>query len=424
MATVTLLIAIAGAILAFSVRPIYGLAAYAVVSIWYPYTVGTVSIGTIDFSVGRIVIITLYAKVFLTTEFARNFKLVWLDRLVLILFAAEVAAGIQTIAPMRLIENRLGDFFDMALPYFAVRLIVRKREDYISLLKIIAWSTAILAVFAIYESLTECNLLGFGRTLNVQDKRLGLWRAQATFRDCIYMGVFFAMTGAFCTGLVKNVKKNRKLYTTLVGLMFLGCFSSLSSGGLLAMVGALLFIGFFRHRHYWKQAILAVVLMCALVEMMSNRHFYSVIDRVAFSGSTAWYRARLFEVAFFEGGMSGHWLCGYGFEDPRWSEKIDMRSHTDMVNHYLMKLSCYGLIGFVPFCAVIIIAIKNLFKGFFLLRSDSDAWLVWCTAGALLGVLLAFNSVSLFGGPMIILFMMFGFCAKIPEVLLEERLNE
>jgi uncharacterized membrane protein len=157
--------------------------------------------------------------------------------------------------------------------------------------------------------------------------------------------------------------------------------------------------------------------MCCFVEMVSNRHFYDVIDRLAFNKATAWYRTRLFEIAFFEGGMSGHWVTGYGLADPRWCDRIDFRDHTDMVNHYLLKLTRYGLVGFIPFCAVIIAAIKRLFKDFWLVSHDSDKWLIWCLAGGLFSVLLAFNSVSLFGQPMILLFMIFGFCAALPSTV-------
>ena len=88
-----------------------------------------------------------------------------------------------------------------------------------------------------------------------------------------------------------------------------------------------------------------------------------------------------------------------------------------MVNHYLLELSRYGLVGFIPFCAVIITAIKKLFKGFWLVTTDSDRWLIWCVAGGLVGVLLAFNSVSLFGQPMMMLFMIFGFCVTVPRTV-------
>lgn len=417
MEIVTLLVAAVGCLLVLCVRPIYGLVVYCILNMWYPYHVGTIPVGTIDFSADRIVMIVLFIKFFSITDFTSRFKVIWLDRLVVILFVAEVVAGLTTSEPMKLIEYRSGDFFDMALPYFAVRLIIRTKEEYISLLKAIAWSVTALVVFACYESLTGNNLLKMGRDITHEIRLNLFYRAHTTFRVAIYFGVFSAMTGAVCMGLVK-IKNNAFIYKILVALAFLGAFSSMSSGGLLAMVGALLFIAFYRYRYYWKQAVIGLIIMCGVVEIVSNRHFYSVIDRFTFNSSTAWYRARLFEVAFFEGGMSGHWITGYGsFVDPGWGAKIDYRDHTDMVNHYLLKLARYGLVGFIPFCAVIITAIKKLFEGFWRIRNDEDTWLIWCIAGGLAGVLLAFNSVSLFGQPMTMLFMMFGFCVAVPEIL-------
>lgn len=424
MESITLLIAAVGCILVLSVRPIHGLAVYIILAIWYPYCVGTVSIGTIDFSVGRIVIIVLFARILFDTDLAKGFRFIWLDKLVVILFVAEVLAGLKNIEPTELIEYRSGDFFDMALPYFAVRLIVKSKEQYICLLKAIAWAAAILGIAGFYECLTGHNLLKFGRFLGVPETRwVYFHRAQTTFRHCIYFGVFCAMMGAVSMGLFKSVKKNAFIYSLPVALLFLGAFSSMSSGAQFAIIGGVLFIVFYRYRYYWKQAIIGIILMCSMVEIISNRHFYDVVDRFAFNAGNFWYRTRLFEVAFFEGGMSGHWLFGYGLADPRWCDKIDMRDHTDMVNHYLLELSRYGLIGFIPFCAVIIVATKRLFRGFWLVTSDSDRWLIWCLAGGLFSILFAFNSVSLFGQPMIMLFMMFGFCVAVPEITNKNNLK-
>jgi len=415
--TITIVFAIVGCLLVAFVRPVVGLAVYVILSMWYPYGVGTISVGTIDFSVGRIVIIALFVKIFLSADLTKNFKVIWLDRLVVILFVAEILAGFTTTEPMKLIEYRSGDFFDMALPYFAVRLIITSKNQYISLLKAIAWAAGILATFAFYESLTGHNLLALGRNLGIPDIRMTFFhRAQTTFRHAIYYGIFSAMTGALCLGLLKIQGQNKTFYKILIGLCFLGAFSSMSSGGQLAIIGALLFIGFFRYRYYWKQAIVGVIIMCGLVEVISNRHFYDVLARFTFNPATAWYRGRLFEVAVLEGGMSGHWLFGYGYADPGWGALID-GNRTDIVNHYVLQLCWYGLVGFIPFCALIITAIKNLFQNFWVLSKEADSWMIWCIAGSLCSVLLANHSVALFGMPMTMLYMIFGLCVAVPSIV-------
>jgi hypothetical protein len=424
MDVITLLIAIIGLTAVLVVRPVYGLIVTTVLYMWYPYDAGRLSLGTIDFSVGRVAVIGLVLKAFFTPSLTSRFKAVWLDGLVIILFLAEIATGLTdtTVDFMRFVEYRMGDFCDMALPYFAVRLIIRSKEDYISLLKAFAWTAAGLSLVAMYESLTGENLLRLGRTLGESEVRLKFFhRAAVTFRHSIYFGVFSGMAGAICMGLIGNVRRDPLLYKILAGTIFLGAFASMSSGGLLAMAGALFFLAVFRYRSHWKTALVTVAVMCLFVEIVSNRHFYNVVDRLSFNSSTAWYRARLFEVAFFEGGMANHWFTGYGLADPGWGPRIDMRGHTDMVNHYLMQLARYGLVGFIPFCVVIVSAFRNLFRGFWLKVHTEDAWLIWCIAGGLFGVLLSLNSVSLFEQPMVLLFMTYAFCATLPPMLEERR---
>ena len=413
---VTISIAIIGSVLAFTLRPILGLAVYIIVSMWQPYCVGTVSIGTIDFSAGRIIIIALFANIFFNTELYARYKIVWLDKIVLILFAAELLAGMTTIEMGRLFENRAGDFFDLALPYFAVRMIVTNKQDYIILLKAIGWSMALMAVFGIYESITGNNLLKFGRDLPIPEIRLTYFhRAQTTFRQTIYYGIFSVMAGVLCTGLYKHVKQ-KSLYIFLVIMMFLGGFSTMSSGSLVTMIGSLAFLAFYKYRRYWKAAIIGIIIMCGVVEVLSNRHFYDVIGRFAFNAGTAWYRGRLFEVAILEGGMSGHWLTGYGFEDPGWGALID-GNRTDIVNQYILQLCRYGLVGFIPFCMTIIVAVKNLFTGFWKITDRADSWLIWCIGASLFGVLLAFNSVALLGTPLIVLYAVFGLCVNSSQIV-------
>jgi hypothetical protein len=422
MQTLTAFLAILGSVLAISLTPVYALVVYIISFLSYPYGAGLLSIGTIDFSVSRVIILVLFARVILTRELTKDFRVMWLDRLVVIVFAAEIAAGVVTSEAARIIEYRGGDFCDMALPYFVVRLVVRRKEDYLTILKAIAWGSAILSLVAFYECLTGVNLLRLGRPLPVPEIRMRVFhRAQVTFRHAIYFGVFTGMAGAVCLGLVKNVGSKMWPYLLLVGLIFLGAFSSMSSGGQFALVGAVVFVVLYQFRRSWRGLIITGIVLCVLVEIISNRHFYNVIDRFAFNASTAWYRTRLFEVAFFEGGMTGHWVTGYGAADPGWGPKIDGRGHTDMVNHYLLELARYGLVGFIPFCLVILTAVKNLFRGFWSLARDEDTWLLWCIGAGLFSVLMAFNSVSLFEQPMILLFMMFGFCATVPPLLAKKQ---
>jgi hypothetical protein len=430
MTGVTLLIAIAASTLIIFLPPVYGLLVYVATFAYYP-TYLSVQLGTIDFTARRIAILAIYTKLFLQSDLPGRFKFIWLDKLVIIYFAAQLLAGATTAASVSaLLENRAGAAFDMVLPYFAVRMIVRNRQEYLTLLKGLLVLAAPLAVIGLYQCITGHNPAGVFMKYHafiasiqshgyVPLARKGLFRASVTFDVSIMFGLFFSMLGPVCAGVLASIKKRHKTLCIVgLALMAIGAFSSMSSGPWLAVFLAGSFIAFYRYRRHWKIAVVSIIVLCGSVEIISNRHFYEVIDRVTLSSSTAWYRARLIQVALSEGGMSGHWVTGYGWGvDPGWSAKIDNRNHTDVVNEYLYVLCNYGLIGLVPFLAINIAVIKRLVEAYRSTTSGSDTWLVWCLAAGLFGLWGAFMSVSIYGPPTTVYFLMVGFAGTMPGIM-------
>jgi len=428
MQGVTLTISAIACAMVFVLSPIYALVVYVAAFSLYPSDL-TVPVGTIDFTVLRIVSLAVYAKIFFLTDLPRRFKFVWVDKLVIIYFMAQVAAGLTTTQSAgAFIENRSGAVFDMVLPYFAVRLIVTDREKYLTLLKSVLVIAIPLAIAGFYQCTTGVNPVGFFKRYSAWESadyeyapmsRFGLTRAEVVFTHPIMFGLFFAMFGPVCAGLFAHVKKSQKLiYWAALGVMCMGLFSCVSSGPALSAVLSIMFIGFFWYRKYWKTALVTTVLVCVLLEVVSNRHFYDVIDRLTFSSTTAWYRSRLIDVALYEGGMSGHWIAGYGYNaEPGWGAMIDRRAYTDIVNEYLLVLCRYGLIGLIPFFAMNIAAIKRLIYSYKISTQNSDKWLIWCLGASLFGLAGAFISVSLHGQPTTMFYMLLALCGAMPAIV-------
>ncbi len=164
--------------------------------------------------------------------------------------------------------------------------------------------------------------------------------------------------------------------------------------------------------------------MFGMVEIISDRHFYEEIDQFGFSKRTASYRVRLMEVALLEGGMSGHWLTGYGWGvDPGWTAKVypGWDRPTDITNHYLSILGHYGLIGLVPFLAAHIAAVKNLIDSYKVSMRNSDKWLVWCLSAGLFGSAASLLSAGLYGPPVTAYYMMLAFCGVMPAIIIKSR---
>lgn len=425
MGILTLTIAILVSLLIFTIKPVWSLLIYCVAMAWYPSYL-TFKVGTLDFSMCRILILAIFMNIFLGTNLLKHYRLIWLDKLVIIYFIAQLGAGVTTTPIMGLMENRAGAAFDMVLPYFAVRIILKTREQYLFLLKGILCSAVPLACLGLYQAITAHNMLGplkafaaWGGSSQGSDPRYGFYRAEVAFSHPIMFGLFFAMLGPICAGLLHNIKRHKLLYATAIVFMVIGCFSSVSSGPLLAILLAGSFIAFYPWRRHWKPVVATIIVMCGVVEIISNRHFYDVLGSYTLVSGSAWYRSKLLDVALFEGGMSGHWITGYGFRDPNWGPKIDGRGVSDVVNHYLVILCRYGLVGLVPFLAIIVAAIRRLVWVFAHNKFEPDRWLIWCLSGALFGIIGAMNTVMLFGAPRTIFYVMLALCAVMPTLVMQ-----
>jgi hypothetical protein len=433
MEGVTLIIALVAGVLVFFLRPVYGLIVYIAAFTWYP-TYITVPVGTIDFTLRRIVILVIFAKLFLQTDLPDRFKFIWLDKLIIICFGVQILIGAATAqSMMAFLENRGGAVFDMVLPYFAVRMIIRNKQQYLTLLKAVLIIAAPLAMIGLYECLTGSNPVAFfgkyyawGGARGAAPLRAGFYRAKVIFSQPIMYGQFFAIFGPICAGVFRQIRKDKLVYAIGAGLMAVGVFSSVSAGPWLAALLSILFIALYFYRWYWRIALLLAILMFGMVEIISSRHFYEEVDQFGFSKNTASYRVRLMEVALLEGGMSGHWLTGYGWGvDPGWTVKIypDWEKGTDMTNHYLLLLSRFGLIGLVPFLAVHIAAVKILVDSYKVSVHNSDKWLVWCLSAGLFGSAAALLSVSLYGPPITVYYMMIAFCGVMPAIITKSRVR-
>jgi hypothetical protein len=230
----------------------------------------------------------------------------------------------------------------------------------------------------------------------------------------IMFGLFFAMMGPICTGLWGYTKRKGLLIAGL-GLMLVGMLSSVSSGPWLAGIVACGVMAFYPLRRYWKVALVFIVLFLAAIDVASNRRWYHVLASYStLDAGTAYYRIGLMEEAL-GGGMSGHWLVGYGMVGQGGTQSFNWK-HRDIVNHYILILVRYGLLALVPFVAAVTAGFFRLTRALGHAVQENARWLAWTVMATLVGILAAMFSVSLFGQPGNLFYILLALAAGMPLI--------
>jgi hypothetical protein len=194
--------------------------------------------------------------------------------------------------------------------YLTGRAFIRNKYEFIGFIKLLLLVIAISLPFALYEAGTSVALIprwigslpGLDSNIDVMnrsdDQRLGLWRAQFGLPHSIHYGLFCSLLFSFCyIGLFAHVSSfNRMLCSLLVAFC---CFLSVSSGPFLSLLCQVALIAWLRMTWWtearWKILWAILIVSYSIIEVASNRiGIYAVVERLAFSPETAYYRRLLF----------------------------------------------------------------------------------------------------------------------------------
>ena len=66
-------------------------------------------------------------------------------------------------------------------------------------------------------------------------------------------------------------------------------------------------------------------------------------------------------------------------------------------------------------------AAASLLRALKLARTDPDRWLAWSLASAFLGLLVSLFSVSLFGPPVTLFYILLSFCPVLEKIMIQEN---
>ncbi len=146
--------------------------------------------------------------------------------------------------------------------------------------------------------------------------------------------------------------------------------------------------------------------MVLVGQIISNRGIFYLTEYFTFSGDTAWYRARLIEVAIMK--LPEYWAFGYGMIDPGWGHLIDNRDHTDICNQYVLQAAYHGLGGLGIFVSLFWASLAGLRRTVGSAKTIFLKEAVWFIGISLVALAVVFFSVGVFGKFNALLYVLFG----------------
>jgi hypothetical protein len=402
MQGVTLTIAIILSLLALTVRSRYALAVYIIALLWYPsYLV--ITMGTIDISVGRIVVAVLLLRCLFNDTIRSKFMWCRLDTLVTLSMVIYVVVYLLTRPLSYSIENRGGFLMDTFFAYIVARFLITDRESLVSVIKCVGIALAPLAILGVIESFSGwypflplqqyCPWYDAAKTW---DTRWGLYRAVGPFNHSILFGCGFGMLLPLIYDLRHQKNYWHILAYILSGLALLGGLSSMSSGPWV-MVIVIIFCLIVEkwYKHLIKAMLVFFVFSCIFVGIASNRPFYHVLASYANPiGGDAWHRARLIDVTIEH--FDEWWMAGYGHQDPGWGPELGM-SKTDITNEFILAGVKYGILGMIALCWILVIAFRYILNSY---KKTTDPGLrsLYLSFGTVMfAVVVCWMSTSFFG---------------------------
>lgn len=427
MHLITLLIAAIGSLLIFVLSPIQGLMVYCGGLFLYPQYL-TMPIGTIDFSVARVLILLYWANIIAKTRLLNNFRINKIDILLILFTVMKFFSSVLHEPFSRAFEHEAGQFFETALPYFALRVTITSKEDIIRLIRAIAIIAVPIAFAGMLQWITGFNVYGFTKPFNawvptdqVMLVRHGLFRADVSFGNYIAYGMFFASIAPMALGMYHPGQKHRYLMFGLLAILTIGVATSMSSGPLFSFAISCLMLAIYPWRRHWRIFVFVAISGILFLQFYSNRSWYEVLTRFAFSGDTAYYRIGLLKEAL-GGGMTGHWLTGYGYVGIGSDKPIGYFNweHQDFTNIYILYLAKYGLIALIPYLFINVLYYRRLTETY-RLASPSDHWLIWCFASALVGWNTSMMTVAPLAQTSNLLLMYIALCVNFPRAIASHR---
>lgn len=387
----------------------------ACMMIWPEYL--RIPMGLAQMSAPRLMALVLLVRLLMLGR-GMSLKKSSVDVLVIVGWLWTIFATVVVSPDSAQVTTMIGRGFDTVLMYFVARLALMTIDDVKNILIPIAITALYMCAMGVLEAMMLYSPYssfqahrGWTWIAKEAELRLGFLRAVVSTSVSIYFG----MAMMLITGMLWSMRGYGKPLIVNPGSIiaaFIGALTSLSSGPWSACALLIIFSAFVKRTALIKPMLIFVSITIIFVEIASNRHFYHLIGYLALDGSTAWYRARLLEVAFSQ--WREFWLLGVGDNWPHhWGAILDGRKHIDVVNHFIILALYGGFPGMIMYIASHVIAVRAAVRAWRLHRDDQIRQMIFGFAATLVALDLASYSVGLFGPVLLLSYILLGFIVSV-----------
>lgn len=416
----TLVVCILGSVLCYVLPLRYAIVPLALsISLWPSNLL--VPPDNIGLTAQRIIGFVLLLRCLTTSSVRSRFKWNLADTGAVIYFALLTVSQVMTQGPGKAINNRGGFFLSAMVPFWCVRFLITDKDAFYALIKGWIWGAIPMMVGGVYQHITGnhplFDLMQYGVPKIMAEKSQRLvdmrvifgelrYRASCPFLQCIMFGWFFALLVGLGTCLYWQ---KRSLFPHVIPWMLLpvGIITAIAGGPMMLTFLSMVIIGLFPFRAMWKPALTVMAICLVVMAAVANRNPLELLANVGFDQSSSWYRVGLQKYTL-SGGMSGHWIAGYG-EVPG-----EYAHFHDLCIHWIMLVVFNGLMGAVGFYLFMGFCVWQLWQAKAKATSLEDQWLLWALLAVWIASMMSMFVVSLFGEMYFIYHMFLGLIANAP----------
>ena len=403
-----------------SKRPIALVILIATMILWPEYV--RFNLGITQMSITRIVAIIILIRFWKSAKLEINTY----DKVIFYIWVVGIV--MQTIAGANSPEliRTTGRIMDTVFIYYATRVCLVNIDDFQNFLSSLKYVFIPATILALRESATATSLYTNLRHSNswawfhlAYEARLGTWvRSYGSALHSIYWGM--SMLVVFLMQAITSRLVKPKLFTMMLIVAAIGVFTSLSSGPMGSVVTFLALALLIRTKNHFRVFLQVFLIAAIAIEIISDRHFYDMVQYFAMNSSTAWYRSQLLKVAIAN--YHEYILFGVGGDWPHhWGAQVDGRRIVDIVNQYVVMAVYGGILLLILFLYALFKPMVNFYKDWTLEKTYlNEARRLFLFS--LVAVFLSGFTVSFYNPYEILIYMLLGVGRQL-EVLHREQLK-